>query len=687
IGTLHNGFVVIDENGRPLQHINSSKGLQSSSILAMHSDEEGNLWLGLENGIDFVEISSPFTAINERSGLPGTGFASVHDGVRLYLGTSHGVYCKKALAYADPLAADGGFELVENSSGQVWSLNRAHGELLVGHNSGAFRIEGSKAHKIVDGGTWIFMRPAHRHGFLFAGGYSALSVFDKQNSAWHFRNLLPDFRESFRILEEDQSGNFWLSHPHKGLFRLNLHDSLSRFNAVKFYNDSSGLPSSFNNYVSKIDSVIVFLTENGIYRFNEHLDGFEPDPRFAQYFHGKPVTKLVEDARGNIWFVAAHRPGKLLKAGDGYKLSDAQFGKLENRLVANFEHINPIDDWNVLFGTEDGFVHYDPSRQQKRRAPIFVHIRKVEDSNDQKLIWGHSGYRRDEDVLQLSYDHNELRFSFSCTSYRDLEKNRYQHMLVGFDKTWSEWTSRTQKEYTNLPEGKYVFKVRARNDDHDLSAKDASFAFRIAPPWYRSPTAYFLYSLIAFLALGGIVKFVYAQKDRQLRQQRLKSERAIVKLENEKLESEVSYKQRELASLALNITSKNEILEQIKAQVKLVSSGMDEDGRGALSQIIKLIDNNLRLDNDWKKFEFYFDQVHGNFLKQLRDRYPDLTVSQLKLCAYLKMKLSSKEIAILMNVSVAGVEKSRYRLRKKFSLEHELMLTDFIQNFSGRSSE
>ena len=637
IGTLHNGFLVIDRSGKPLQHINSSKGLQSSSILSMMSDDGGNLWLGLENGIDFVELSSPFTSINERSGLPGTGFASVYDGDKLYLGTSHGVYYKDRFAYEDPLSTDSDFKLVENSSGQVWNLDNRFGGLLMGHNNGAFQIRNGKAEEIVSGGTWMFIRSQKFPDFLMAGGYSALSIFDRVqpvDGPWHFRNILPDFRESFRIMEEDRNGNLWLSHPHKGLYKLMVHDSLKRFTSVKYYNASKGLPSDFSNYVSKIDTTVVFLTEKGIYRFNEQLDSFEPDPVFAKFFDGKAVTKLVQDGRGSVWFVADHRPGLLTKEADGYKLSDEQFGKLEGKLVANFEHIDPIDDSNVLFGTEEGFVHYDPSRHQKKKIPFFVHVRKVEDSNTEKLIWGNSDYARAEG-LTLPYERNALRFTFSCTSYRDSEKNRYQYMLAGFDKGWSEWTSRTQKEYTNLPEGRYTFKVRARNDNHELSEKEATFIFRIAPPWYRTPTAYFIYAILSVLALAGTVKLIYRQKERQLRQEKLKSERKIIKLENEKLENEVTYKQRELASLALNITSKNEILDQIKTQVKLVSSGMDDQGRAALSQIIKLIDNNIRLDNDWKKFEFYFDQVHSDFLKLLRENYPDLTISQLKLCAFI----------------------------------------------------
>lgn len=679
IGTLHNGFLVLDKQGNPLQHINASKGLQSSSILCMYSDPGGNLWLGLENGIDFVELSSPFTFINERSGLPGTGFASIQDGERLYLGTSHGVYYKDGFDSEDPLISDGGFKLLKNSSGQVWNLDNNFGELLIGHNNGAYRIKQEKAETITDGGNWIFRRSDKHPGILLAGGYSALSILEKKDDAWRFKNIVPDFRESFRVMEEDRQGNLWLSHPHKGVYRLTLQDSLNKFTSVKFYNASHGLPSPFSNYISKIDDDVVFLTERGVYKYVDSTDRFEPDLRFTKYFEGKAITKLVEDTRGNLWFVAEQRPGILLKGGDGYTRSDEPFGKLEGKLVANFEHINPIDETNVLFGTEEGFVHYDPSRYHDEKSPFYVHLRKVEDTNSEELLWGNSSYMKAPDGLRLPYERNALRFTFSCTSFRDLEKNRYQYMLIGFDKGWSEWTSRTQKEYTNLPEGKYIFKVRARNDNHELSVQDASFVFRIDPPWYRTSAAYMVYLLMGILTLAGMIKLVNAQKEKQLRQEKIKSQQKIIQLENEKLENEVNFKHRELASLALNITSKNEILDQIKTQVKLVSTTMDDQGKSALTQIIKLIDNNIRLDKDWEKFEFYFDQVHSNFLKQMRERYPDLTISQLKLCAYLKMNLSSKEIAILMNVSVAAVEKSRYRLRKKFNLEHELMLADFIQ--------
>jgi ligand-binding sensor domain-containing protein/uncharacterized coiled-coil protein SlyX len=682
LGTRDNGLIVIDDNGRPLQHINSARGLQSSSILTMFCDNNGNLWLGLENGIDYVELNSPFTYFNEQVNLFGSGYASSAYDKKLYLGTSHGLYYRNWLDYENPTASTSNFKLVDNTSGQTWNLNNKYDELLLGHNNGSFSVVGDKAIPINQStGAWMFMQWDKHPQFLLEGKYSMLSILEKgKNNRWQLRNSLPRFRESFRVMEEDQEGNIWLSHPHKGVYKLTIGETFEKFDTVFFYNSANGFPSDFNIYVSKVNDKLVFLTEKGVYQYNQEKNIFEPDPQFQKFFDGKPVTKLIEDKRGNIWYVSENRPGKLIKHSSGYDLSEEQFGKLDGKLISNFEHINPVDDYNVLFGTDRGFVHYDPSRVHKTQIPFYVHIRRVEDTHNKKLLVGDLYADPDSlKVMVLPYDKNALQFTFSCTNYQDLEKNQYQYQLDGFDKSWSEWTSRSQKEYTNLPEGNYVFKVRGKNFDNQIS-KYAEFRFKITPPIYRSRTAYFLYIILTLLTVVGAVKVINLRKERQFKKVRVKSEETIMRLENEKLESEVSFKQRELASLALNLTSKNEMIDQIKAQLKSFSNKLESDDKNELSQIMKLIDNNNRLDNDWKKFEFYFDQVHSNFLKQLREKFPDLTISQLKLCAYLRMNLSTKEIATLMNISVAGIEKSRYRLRRKFNLEHDRMLSDYIQN-------
>ena len=97
-----------------------------------------------------------------------------------------------------------------------------------------------------------------------------------------------------------------------------------------------------------------------------------------------------------------------------------------------------------------------------------------------------------------------------------------------------------------------------------------------------------------------------------------------------------------------------------------------------LKKVIRLLNEAKKLDNDWDQFAVHFDHVHANYLSNLKDRYPNLSPSDLKLCAYLKLNLSSKEIAQLLNITPRAVEVSRYRLRKKLGLKPEVNLFDFL---------
>ena len=93
------------------------------------------------------------------------------------------------------------------------------------------------------------------------------------------------------------------------------------------------------------------------------------------------------------------------------------------------------------------------------------------------------------------------------------------------------------------------------------------------------------------------------------------------------------------------------------------------------------------MDEEWKQFATHFDNTHGDFLKALKEKYPGLTPSELKLCTYLVINLSTKEIAQLLNISVRGVEISRYRLRKKLQIPTETNLYEFLLNFSSTKSK
>jgi len=160
----------------------------------------------------------------------------------------------------------------------------------------------------------------------------------------------------------------------------------------------------------------------------------------------------------------------------------------------------------------------------------------------------------------------------------------------------------------------------------------------------------------------------------------------IKELKNQKLQYELRHKSQELASSTMNLIRKNEILLDIMENITKVSGDIKEskDSNTVLSRLNKMertIKQNIENDNNWKRFEENFDLVYENFLKRLGDSYPDLNTSDKKLCAYLKMDLSSKDIAPLLNMSVRSIEMSRYRLRKKMDLDRDVNLSEFLQRF------
>ena len=163
-----------------------------------------------------------------------------------------------------------------------------------------------------------------------------------------------------------------------------------------------------------------------------------------------------------------------------------------------------------------------------------------------------------------------------------------------------------------------------------------------------------------------------------------KLDNRIMQLEKEKLEYDLQHKSQEMANLMINFVRKNEMLTEIKSEILKVSALLKGEGaREGKQQLILInnkIDGNIQSDEVLKRIEDQFDLIHNNFMKRLHAKHPELSHNERMMCAYLKMNLSTKEIAPLLNISVRGVETIRYRLRKKFALEREDSLTDYLSN-------
>lgn len=273
-------------------------------------------------------------------------------------------------------------------------------------------------------------------------------------------------------------------------------------------------------------------------------------------------------------------------------------------------------------------------------------------------------------------------------------------MSEGGDKgEWSEFNENSVKEFTGLHEGQYVFSVKLMTEK-DQEPVMTSFAFEILPPWYRTWWSLMIYVAAACLVLFYVYCRIVAGRKRLLMQKELElyrqkqefqkesdlKDKKIDSLREENLQAELRHKSEELIRTTLNIVRKNEILIDIKKEVLGISHSISEENLVSLRRktlrLLGQIETNMEHDDDLQAFQTTFDSVHHDFFSKLQEAYPELNSKDKLLCAYIKMNLLSKEIAPLMNISLRGVEISRYRLRKKLGLEEGENLTEFLQKFS-----
>lgn len=702
-GTVLNGVYVINKNGEILQHINRQKALQNNTVLTVFLDFSKKLWLGLDNGISAIDISSPFTLFNEGVNLKGTGYAACIFNNRLYLGTNQGVQ------YADWQPQPSKFKMLDQLKGQVWSLQVFDGKLYCGHNEGIFVIDQNNTVVKVskENGSWNMVKVPGNENIMLSGTYTGILILKKdKNGNWAFSHKLKGFDLSSRTIEFDKDNSIWISHGYKGIYHIKTDADYTKIVSTKFYDSTKGLPVNFANTLFYLKKELAVSTLDGIYRFDTKKDRFLKSKKHNDLFKNIHAFVPQEDKDGNIWFLNAGKVYKLMKQKNGeYLLDDKFLNQFQNTLVNGFDYLYLYSPENIFIGVENGFLHYNNKNAKlKHNFPTF--IRKVIFTNAfDSLEFDLSLLKPEQDKKYMfDYKSNSFKFLFSAPFYNGNSKIKYQIYLENYDKEWSEWTENNQKEYTNLEAGTYIFRVKAQNI-YGVISQESMFKFTITPPWYQSMVAIAMYLIFAvifiFVVAGYIVKRMekekirlrekqkeeLLQKEKAFQAQSLIAEREIIKLKNEKLNSEIErkniefdLKKKELASVAFQITHKNEILSDVKESLIAISEKVNSEAQKHLRKLIKSIEGETKIDEDWEQFKKHFEQVHGDFFKRLKENYPDLTPKDLKLCAYLRINLTTKEIAPLMNISVRGVEISRYRLRKKLNLDLSNNLIDFMMN-------
>lgn len=702
-GSISGGLVITDKLGQILMHIDKKKGIYNNTILSLCVDKEGDIWGGLDNGIVKIALNSNVSFIQSYLDL-GTGYAMHQFNEDFFLGTNQGLYKINISDFKDPLKKKENFDLIPETSGQVWSLFGKDNTILCGHNVGAFQIIQNKAVLITPpkiNGVWLFKEIKDHPDLLLCGTYDGLVILENIKGKWNYRNSIEGFNESSRFLEWDNDGSLWMSHGNEGVFKLELSPNFSSVvNVDTFHLDQ--FPKNDNVpalTVTKIKTDILFTGMNGIYSIKNGVP--EVDNRYDGFFSkGIFPTKFVEDQYNNIWYFYPQKMGVLRFQEDGsYKKIESPFVSLENKQIATFESLFIQDAKNTFLCIEDGFAHYIAGDSRNYDDDFKVHIRSFKstmDSVSYSLSQKNDSITRQNIIPEYPFSSNSFEIEFAATYFED-DGISYSTFLSNVDENPTEWRNTTERQFTNLYEGEYRFVVKAKNR-HNVITQPISFSFVVLPPWYRSLGAKIGYFIFALSCLILLIRYInrridlqrerekrkqqreFKEKENRLKNETLEKEKELVKIRNEKLRNDVVHKEKELANSTIHIIHKNEFLTQVKDQLNKIKEIGATGVEQKISSLIRKIDKDIDSESYWKVFETHLEQVHEDFLIRLKSKHPNLSVRENKLCAYIRMGMSSKEIAALMNISSRAVENNRYRLRQKLNLVQKDNLVEYINS-------
>ena len=692
IGTFDSGIFKVDAQGEIIEIFNKRNGLKSNTVNDLFQDKNKDLWAVHNNGISLINYKSPFTKIDENSNVQGFGNVAARYQKELFLGSSTGLY------KYDPVT--NAYQIIPNSDGEVLSLEQYGKHLLVGHSEGVFLYQDQKLKKISDWvGAWKITKVPNYKNKLIIGGYRGLEILNLSGDDQFQSISLIDFKEPCRVMEFDEEGYLWVTHGLKGIFRVQIDFEKDTIEEVVFYYDIEVFPSNLFINVFKIDNDVIFTGDKGVFQFNHTTQQFEPSEKFQKLFSPDlRIRELEEDHLGNIYYYAYYKSGIIKNPWqDQQEKIEEPFFQIMHLVDNGIVDFTFVDEQNLFLGANEGFIHFNPNNFNYSKDSFRLFIRTIEVTNNSDTVIYQSDYGINvEKEIRLPFSKNALRFSCSATFFSNIEQIQYSYFIENFDQSWSPWSSISQKEYINLPPGNYTFKVKSKNI-FQIESNIDSIDFTILPPWYKTKLAYFIYfiltlSLLRFWYLRFQKKYTQEKEMLQQESQKEIDEREnqiaaisrskkeeVIKLKNEKLKAEIDFKNKELASSTLHLINKNQLLSEIKQGLqKAQELEPSEKLPKTIDGLIDKINVSIEQDSDWEKFQIHFDHVHGDFSRRLREKHQNLSPQDLKIAAYLRMNLSSKEIAQLLNISLRGVEKARYRLRKKMELDRSINLTQYI---------
>ncbi len=511
VGTQKGGLVILDADGGLLKIIDKYDGLIDNTIVNMFEDHQNGLWLATYDGISRVEILSPYSIFDERHGIDGYVNRIYKHQDKLYIANYKGVL---SLNTVNNIKKTNAFELINDYSFNEKRLSQAfyfmaiNDSLFSASRAGTHIIVNHKIVKEFNYASSALFRSRHNLNRIFIGLIDGLASLKYENGNWIDDGRINGIKDDIREIVEDANGNLWLESQTDGVWKVNFDKKNIQNPTVKHFKANRELPKGWL-FLKFIKGEVLFNINNNVYKYNEALDSIVENPSFGKLFglSGK-ISVKKEFSNGTIWMAA-----KLNKEDENNSKIRAvrqlnntySIEKIDNERISQDVGVSLFSEENgiVWYGGSGGIVRHDLTIEGNSKKDFNTHVRKVTYQNDSLLF---DGEKTNHENKPIQFKENAFRFEYAATSFDNESQNQFQVYLEGFDENWSSWTSETQKDYTNIPEGDYSFKVRSRNVFNHIGKED-SYVFTILPPWYRTWWMYLIYGLLGIAAFMGISEY------------------------------------------------------------------------------------------------------------------------------------------------------------------------------------
>jgi DNA-binding CsgD family transcriptional regulator len=679
-GTILNGLLITDHNGNILSNINKQKGLANNTVLSIFCDKNENLWLGLDMGISHIQINSPIRNFPDPNGLLGSVYDVKEDNGRLYFATNQGLYyCSTAdLAYPD---REQQFTLLPNTQGQAWKLQRVGNLLFCCHNKGIFLINGTQVTHVYKGSGVNHMVEINDKTAAFST-YEGLCVLKIQGATYSVKKY-PEYPYYANYLAKDKNNLIYIGNNNPvGIFQFKFDAGFDKIVSIKNKIGNISLNKTSLKGVYSDRNNLYLLDKSGIFKYNTAQGLFLPDATLNRLIPKDVAINRLQFTNRDMWCYASDRFFCIRNYDQpsAYLLT-RNMESLYNQVVNTNENILNIAPDKYLVCTSNSFSVLNTTDFGRKTRKMQVYIRDIGTFTNKMHsleLENPMAYYAKHDI-EFPNNHSTIFIRFTLPYYENAEKIRYSYRIKGSSDNFSIPSQSSMITFPHLPSGNYTFQVKATLEGTNEVYYSQDLQIRILPPWYLGWMGYVLLFLLLCGAAYLLNMYLKTRLQRQKNRIANEYEKEMAKMENNILQEQVRLQNEELLRITKTMLRKNKLMNKLDTEILKMSENKSIPAVN-LRGLKAIVEINKNPEEEWKIFEMSFNNTYNNYLVNLSNRFPSLTTSDLKLAAYIRMNISSKEIASLLNISLKSIEMARYRLRKKLEIEHEQNLTAFLMS-------